>query len=361
MPRPVLMATVSLLADCLSGAGAKKVPEPTTQGLMTDSTQALCEPWCQNNGEHLKWCKCSACSFATKGLNPGDQCSFDDVTRCAPTSKEDLPYEACSTWCSEKYADAHCDMCACRRCQFCRAALDARVACKSFAPAGGDTTYERCDAFCDARYSAVHCSMCRCRSCSFCADVAMCDPTERDDCSCDPTHAKDSHTLMCASFCSRSSHCSQCKCAACPLCLGEGMPSQPPPPPLSPPKPFPPKRVSPPPPKPPPPPPPPPCPTPPPPPPAMPDAPWPAAPSPPPPPLPMLKVQQAQQLHGDASTSLQGSPENSQLPGGPVLFQLDEAVRQPSSQSVQPYSETSLVLPIIVVVLVIIVVGVLCW
>ena len=43
-----------------------------------DSTTAQCEPWCQNTEAHIKYCKCSACSFAGKHA-VGEACSFADV------------------------------------------------------------------------------------------------------------------------------------------------------------------------------------------------------------------------------------------------------------------------------------------
>ncbi len=108
-----------------------------------DSTTAQCEPWCQNTEAHIKYCKCSACSFAGKHA-VGEACSFADVTRCESNKPDDLPYEACSSWCKATYADAHCEMCACRACDFCAAAFASRVACSSFAPPGRDVDYEKC-------------------------------------------------------------------------------------------------------------------------------------------------------------------------------------------------------------------------
>mmetsp|Transcript_65626 Transcript_65626/g.109028 ORF Transcript_65626/g.109028 Transcript_65626/m.109028 type:complete len:430 (+) Transcript_65626:64-1353(+) len=255
--------------------------------VLQDSTTAMCEPWCQNSDEHTKWCKCSACAFATHGLSVGDRCTFDDVTRCTPQVQNDVPFATCSKWCTERYIDSHCGMCACKQCAFCTASMAARTACTSYQPKG-DITYERCDSFCDLRYAAVHCSICRCRGCGYCSSMPMCDPSLRVDCACDPTHEKDARVLMCASFCSRSSHCSQCKCASCDFCLAKNQPRSPPDSPSPPPPPMPPKLTPPPPPPHPPPnphprPPPspprpphprPPCPQ-------LPDSPWPSNPSPP--------------------------------------------------------------------------------
>ena len=55
-----------------------------------DSTTAQCEPWCQNTEAHIKYCKCSACSFAGKHA-VGEACSFADVTRCESNKPDDLP------------------------------------------------------------------------------------------------------------------------------------------------------------------------------------------------------------------------------------------------------------------------------
>ena len=115
---------------------------------------------------------------------------------CHSSARDDTNFETCSSWCTSKYSDAHCEMCACKRCDFCRIALESRVACSSHAPARSDTTYEKCDSFCNARFAEVHCSLCRCRGCGFCDDVAMCDPAQVTDCACDPETPKDSKTMQ---------------------------------------------------------------------------------------------------------------------------------------------------------------------
>lgn len=200
-----------------------------------DSTTAQCEPWCQNTEQHVKYCKCSACSFANKKAL-GEPCTFDDVTKCSSGKQDDLPYEACSTWCKSTYADVHCEMCGCKACAFCKAALASRVPCQSFAPRD-DTPYEKCDSFCSSRYPDVHCSLCRCRGCSWCKGREMCDPTKRNDCACEPEKTGDSRVMQCNDWCKSYSHCTKCKCAACPFCMAKTQPRTPPQPPALPPPP----------------------------------------------------------------------------------------------------------------------------
>ena len=107
-----------------------------------DSKIAQCEPWCASNDEHLRWCKCRSCSFARERLEQGSACSYtEDTTPCHSSEANDLPFESCSKWCKETYADAHCNMCACKACGFCKAALALQVPCTSFAPKG-DTNFE---------------------------------------------------------------------------------------------------------------------------------------------------------------------------------------------------------------------------
>ena len=156
--------------------------------------------------------ECSACSFANKKAL-GEPCTFDDITQCSSGKPDDLPYEACSTWCKSTYADVHCEMCGCKSCGFCKAAFASRVPCQSFAPRD-DTPYEKCDSFCSSRYPGVHCSFCRCRGCSWCKSVEMCDPTKRSDCPCEPEKTGDSNVMQCNDWCKSYTHCTKCKYAA---------------------------------------------------------------------------------------------------------------------------------------------------
>ena len=153
--------------------------------------------------------ECSACSFANKKAL-GEPCTFDDITQCSSGKPDDLPYEACSTWCKSTYADVHCEMCGCKSCGFCKAAFASRVPCQSFAPRD-DTPYEKCDSFCSSRYPGVHCSFCRCRGCSWCKSVEMCDPTKRSDCPCEPEKTGDSNVMQCNDWCKSYTHCTKCK------------------------------------------------------------------------------------------------------------------------------------------------------
>ena len=83
-----------------------------------DTPTAQCQPWCQPVDDHIRWCKCSGCEFAQSGMKIGDTCSIDPDLKCKPVDDNDLPFESCSTWCSERYLDSHCSMCACKRCGF---------------------------------------------------------------------------------------------------------------------------------------------------------------------------------------------------------------------------------------------------
>ena len=171
-----------------------------------DTPTAQCQPWCQPVDDHIRWCKCSGCEFAQSGMKIGDTCSIDPDLKCKPVDDNDLPFESCSTWCSERYLDSHCSMCACKRCGFCKAEIAGRKACKSYTPRG-DVDYERCDGFCKEVYKEAHCSLCRCRGCGYCAGEEMCDPRVSDECGCEPYNDGDSHVMKCADFCSKPSHC----------------------------------------------------------------------------------------------------------------------------------------------------------
>ena len=158
---------------------------PTTRDIRAlfekDTPTAQCQPWCQPVDDHIRWCKCSGCEFAQSGMKIGDTCSIDPDLKCKPVDDNDLPFESCSTWCSERYLDSHCSMCACKRCGFCKAEIAGRKACKSYTPRG-DVDYERCDGFCKEVYKEAHCSLCRCRGCGYCAGEEMCDPRVSDEC-----------------------------------------------------------------------------------------------------------------------------------------------------------------------------------
>ena len=79
-----------------------------------DTPTAQCQPWCQPVDDHIRWCKCSGCEFAQSGMKIGDTCAIDPDLKCKPVDDNDLPFESCSTWCSERYLDSHCSMCACK-------------------------------------------------------------------------------------------------------------------------------------------------------------------------------------------------------------------------------------------------------
>ena len=144
-----------------------------------DTPTAQCQPWCQPVDDHIRWCKCSGCEFAQSGMKIGDKCAIDPDLKCKPVDDNDLPFESCSTWCSERYLDSHCSMCACKRCGFCKAEIAGRKACKSYTPRG-DVDYERCDGFCKEVYKEAHCSLCRCRGCGYCAGEEMCESSQAD-------------------------------------------------------------------------------------------------------------------------------------------------------------------------------------
>ena len=119
---------------------------PPTTHLMRalfekDTPTAQCQPWCQPVDDHIRWCKCSGCEFAQSGMKIGDKCAIDPDLKCKPVDDNDLPFESCSTWCSDRYLDSHCSMCAYKRCGFCKAEIAGRKACKSYTPRG-DVDYE---------------------------------------------------------------------------------------------------------------------------------------------------------------------------------------------------------------------------
>ena len=106
----------ALLASLLAGASAEQ-----------DATHATCEPWCGDNDQHQKWCKCRACPFSRFRLGEGEECTFSEVKQCKPKEANDLPFESCSKWCTEKFMDSHCNMCACKECPFCVASASSHV------------------------------------------------------------------------------------------------------------------------------------------------------------------------------------------------------------------------------------------
>ena len=71
-----------------------------------DTPTAQCQPWCQPVDDHIRWCKCSGCEFAQSGMKIGDTCSIDPDLKCKPVDDNDLPFESCSTWCSERSKSA---------------------------------------------------------------------------------------------------------------------------------------------------------------------------------------------------------------------------------------------------------------
>lgn len=180
-----------------------------------------CESWCkaEQMGPHCNTCACRRCDFCSSLVKGG----VEDFTpiKCAPASKDDLPYEACSKWCRPEESGVHCGRCACKQCEFCDAVSSAAVPSIGLATIGNkckpltrdDASVESCRSYCKSGLVASHCSRCDCKGCSFCsaAELEKCSPFDKADSNvqgcepfCNPARAKD--------------NCLVCRCKKCDFC-----------------------------------------------------------------------------------------------------------------------------------------------
>lgn len=140
-----------------------------------DANERQCQPWCTADYYHDHCSRCKvrpsgktlcfpAARFDTheslaRSLPQCKACDFCEIgPPCSPTVADDISFEACQSFCSADYADAHCSLCKCRGCDFCAAAgTPASALALSTCHSGieDDTSREMCQDFCDPRHRQV--------------------------------------------------------------------------------------------------------------------------------------------------------------------------------------------------------------